>query len=120
MTSGSYFHARSVTAIFTSGGPSSSRDRKFCDPGLSGPLAAGLALFAPIVGAPQTMIVDGVEQQIWLQNAGYLWVPFILAAVWFALRGQFDKHKKLVKWVWPVWMYVSVTGVVIYVMLYQM
>lgn len=49
-----------------------------------------------------------------------LMVPFILAAVWFALKGQFDKHKKLVKWVWPVWMYVSVTGVVIYVMLYQM
>lgn len=47
-------------------------------------------------------------------------VPFILAAVWFALKGQFDKHKKLVKWVWPVWMYVSVTGVLIYVMLYQL
>lgn len=47
-------------------------------------------------------------------------VPFIFAAVWFALKGKFDKHKKIVKWVWPVWMYVSVTGVVIYVMLYQM
>lgn len=48
-----------------------------------------------------------------------LMVPFILAAVWFALRGKFEKHRKLVRWVWPVWMYVSVTGVVIYLMLYQ-
>lgn len=47
-------------------------------------------------------------------------VPFILAAVWAALKGNFVRHKKIVKWVWPVWMYVSVTGVIIYVMLYKM
>lgn len=47
-------------------------------------------------------------------------VPFILMAVWHAIRGKFDRHKKIVRWVWPVWMYVSVTGVVIYVMLYQL
>lgn len=53
------------------------------------PLAAGLALFAPVVGAPQTMTVDGVEQQIWLQNAGYMWAPLILAAAaaaWFGMN----------------------------------
>ncbi len=48
-----------------------------------------------------------------------LMVPFILAAVWFALRGKRKAHRKLVRWVWPVWMYVSVTGVVIYLMLYR-
>ena len=47
-------------------------------------------------------------------------VPFILAAVWFALRGQRETHRRIVRWVWPVWMYVSITGVVIYVMLYQL
>jgi len=47
-------------------------------------------------------------------------VPFIFAAVWFALKGQLARHKAIVKWVWPVWMYVSVTGVIIYLMLYQM
>lgn len=47
-----------------------------------------------------------------------LMVPFILAAVWFAFRGKFEKHRRLVRVVWPVWMYVSVTGVLIYVMLY--
>lgn len=49
-----------------------------------------------------------------------LMVPFIIAAVWFALRDRFDRHKALVKWVWPVWMFVSVTGVLVYLMLYQL
>jgi len=46
--------------------------------------------------------------------------PFILIAVWFALRGQFERHRKLVRWVWPVWIYVSISGVVIYLMLYHL
>jgi uncharacterized membrane protein YozB (DUF420 family) len=46
-------------------------------------------------------------------------LPFILAVVWFAATGQFEKHKKLTPWVWPVWMYVSVTGVLVYLMLYR-
>lgn len=49
-----------------------------------------------------------------------LMVPFILAAVWFALRGRFQTHRRIARWVWPVWMYVSVTGVVIYLMLYRL
>ncbi len=44
--------------------------------------------------------------------------PFILIAVWFAFREKFEKHRKIVRWLWPVWMYVSVSGVVIYLMLY--
>jgi putative membrane protein len=47
-----------------------------------------------------------------------LMVPFIIAALITALRGKFELHKKLVRWVWPVWMYVSVTGVLVYLMLY--
>jgi len=45
--------------------------------------------------------------------------PFILAAVIFAIMGKFETHKKIVKWIWPVWMFVSVSGVIIYLMLYQ-
>ncbi len=45
-------------------------------------------------------------------------VPFIVTAVVFAFKGKFEKHKKLVRWVWPVWIYVSVTGIVVYLMLY--
>jgi uncharacterized membrane protein YozB (DUF420 family) len=36
-----------------------------------------------------------------------------------ALRERFDKHKKIARWTWPLWMYVSVTGVLIYLLLYQ-
>lgn len=46
-------------------------------------------------------------------------VPFILAAIWFAWKKQFQRHTRITRYLWPVWMYVSVTGVIIYVMLYQ-
>ena len=45
-------------------------------------------------------------------------VPFCLRAVYFALRGDFARHVRITKWLLPVWMYVSVTGVLIYLMLY--
>ena len=35
------------------------------------------------------------------------------------LRGLFDKHRRIAKWTFPIWLYVSVTGVVVYVMLYH-
>ncbi len=44
--------------------------------------------------------------------------PFILIAVWQALREKFETHRKIVRWLWPVWIYVSISGVVIYLMLY--
>jgi uncharacterized membrane protein YozB (DUF420 family) len=46
-------------------------------------------------------------------------LPFILAAIWFAVSGKFEKHKKITRWLWPSWMFVSVTGVLVYLMLYQ-
>ena len=45
-------------------------------------------------------------------------VPFSLTAVWHALKKNFSKHTRITKWLLPVWMYVSVTGVLIYLMLY--
>jgi uncharacterized membrane protein YozB (DUF420 family) len=47
-------------------------------------------------------------------------VPLALITLYRAWRGQFDRHKSIARWTWPLWMYVSVTGVVIYVMLYQL
>ncbi len=35
------------------------------------------------------------------------------------LKARFDKHRKIAKWTLPIWMYVNVTGVVVYLMLYQ-
>jgi len=48
-----------------------------------------------------------------------LMVPFILFIVWQAYQGNFEKHRRVARWVFPVWMYVSVTGVIIYLMLYR-
>lgn len=44
-------------------------------------------------------------------------LPFILFSAYHALTGDFDKHKKLVRITWPVWFYVAVTGVVVYLMI---
>ena len=46
-------------------------------------------------------------------------VPLILVTLTRALRERFDAHKKIARWTWPLWMYVSVTGVIIYLLLYQ-
>jgi uncharacterized membrane protein YozB (DUF420 family) len=48
-----------------------------------------------------------------------LMVPFIIAALYQAARGRFDRHARLTRWVWPVWMFVSVSGVTIYWLLYH-
>ena len=44
-------------------------------------------------------------------------LPFILFAVYRGLTGEYDRHKKLTRYVWPIWFYVSVTGVVVYFMI---
>jgi len=47
-----------------------------------------------------------------------LMTPFIIILVIHALRGRFDRHRKLARFIWPIWMFVSVSGVVVYLMLY--
>ena len=46
-------------------------------------------------------------------------VPMIFITMSRALRERFDQHRRIARWTWPLWMYVSVTGVVIYFLLYQ-
>ena len=47
-------------------------------------------------------------------------VPLALVTATRGLRSQFDRHARIARWTLPLWLYVSVTGVVIYVMLYQL
>ncbi|MDE0166998.1 MAG: DUF420 domain-containing protein [Bryobacterales bacterium] len=47
-------------------------------------------------------------------------VPLALVTLYHAWRERFDKHRRIARWTWPIWMYVSITGVAIYLMLYQM
>lgn len=44
-------------------------------------------------------------------------LPFILFSAYRALIGEYDKHKKLVRIIWPIWFYVAITGVIIYWMI---
>ena len=44
--------------------------------------------------------------------------PFILLAVYFAVKGKFERHRSIVRYTWPVWVFVSISGIVIYLMLY--
>jgi uncharacterized membrane protein YozB (DUF420 family) len=43
-------------------------------------------------------------------------VPLVLLTLWFAVRGDFDRHPRIARWTLPVWLYVSVSGVVIYLL----
>lgn len=44
-------------------------------------------------------------------------VPFVLFAFYYALTDQIERHKKMVKFTFPVWLYVSITGVIVYFMI---
>ena len=46
-------------------------------------------------------------------------VPLVIITLSRALKQRFPQHKKIARWTWPIWMYVSVTGVLIYFLLYQ-
>ncbi|HVU38725.1 MAG TPA: DUF420 domain-containing protein [Opitutales bacterium] len=47
-------------------------------------------------------------------------VPLILRTLWLALQGDYVRHRAWAKWTFPLWYYVSVTGVVVYLMLFQL
>lgn len=46
-------------------------------------------------------------------------LPLIFMTVIPAVRARFDRHRRMAKWTYPVWLYVSITGVIVYLMLYQ-
>ena len=46
-------------------------------------------------------------------------VPLILMTMSRALKARWEHHKKIARWTWPLWMYVSITGVLVYLMLYK-
>ena len=47
-------------------------------------------------------------------------LPMAISTLSRGLRGRYAEHKRIARWTFPTWMYVSVTGVVVYVMLYRM
>ena len=47
-------------------------------------------------------------------------LPLVLRAMFYAVTGQFARHKSVVRYAYPIWLYVSATGVIVYLMLYQL
>jgi uncharacterized membrane protein YozB (DUF420 family) len=47
-------------------------------------------------------------------------VPLVIMTLTWALRGRFDRHRIIARWTYPVWLYVSITGVIVYLMLYRL
>ncbi len=47
-------------------------------------------------------------------------VPLVIITLSRALRGRFDRHRAIARWTFPIWLYVSLTGVVVYLMLYRL
>ena len=44
-------------------------------------------------------------------------VPLVLLSVYFAISNQFDRHRRIARWTLPIWLYVAITGVVVYFMI---
>lgn len=49
----------------------------------------------------------------------FVTLPLVIMTVIPAVRARFDKHRRIAKWTMPIWLYVSVTGVLVYLMLYK-
>jgi putative membrane protein len=47
-------------------------------------------------------------------------LPLVLRTLFLGLRRRDDRHRRIARWTFPIWMYVSVTGVIVYVMLYHL
>jgi len=45
--------------------------------------------------------------------------PFVIRTLWLGLKMRADKHRNIARLVFPVWLYVSITGVIVYILLYQ-
>ena len=45
-------------------------------------------------------------------------LPMVLVTLWRAKKQNWERHRRIARWTWPVWMYVSVTGVLVYLALY--
>lgn len=47
-------------------------------------------------------------------------VPMVMVTLWRGLAAKYDRHRRIARWTLPIWLYVSVTGVIVYLMLYRM
>jgi putative membrane protein len=72
--------------------------------------------YFPEIGWIHTFYIGRLISHVLLAFAS---VPLGLPTLTPALKRRFDKHKRIARWTLPIWLYVSVTGVLVYMMLYQ-
>ena len=80
-----------------------------------------LRLFAPIFAFPGEGIIRPIYFTILATHVvlAIVMAPMVLLALFRALRGDFEAHRRIARKTWPIWMYVSLTGIFVYVMLYR-
>jgi putative membrane protein len=79
-------------------------------------LNGGLTRFAG-VGLARTVYLTILGTHTTL---AVLIVPFVILTARRAIKGDFIRHKRVARWTFPAWLYVSVTGVIVYLMLYHL
>jgi putative membrane protein len=52
--------------------------------------------------------------------AAVLMLPLVLRSAYLGIQERFDEHKRIVRYAYPVWLYVGITGVIVYLMMYQL
>lgn len=68
-------------------------------------------------GAPRAIYLTILMSHTLLAST----VPFLVAiTLWRAAKGDFVRHRRIARWTLPIWLYVSVTGVIVYLMLYRL
>ena len=79
----------------------------------------------PISGGPTKFGAEGTLKVLYLVVLAshvllaMVNLPMVLRVLWLAHKGDWERHKRLAKWTLPIWLYVSVTGVAVYLALYQ-
>ena len=80
----------------------------------------------PISGGPTRFNGEGAAKVLYLVMLlthvvlAVVNLPMVLRTFWLAHREDWTRHKRLARWTFPIWMYVSVTGVLVYVVLYHL
>ncbi len=81
-----------------------------------------LRIYAPILPFGGEGVVRLVYYGILISHVtlAMVLVPLVGVTLVRALKERFDRHRVIARWTWPVWLYVSITGLVVYFMLYQL
>ena len=79
----------------------------------------------PLQGGPTPYNGEGLKKGLYLLMLvthvvlAAINLPMVLRVLWLAHKQDWEKHKRWARWTFPIWLYVSITGVLVYLVLYQ-